>query len=415
MDIRVSTLRGAPIVEQFVSGTLEASLWEVSGSPTGLSTSEGKLKLHPANPSEVASIRSKRGCPTSGTFSFEEVVESSRTSGAGFLLVLEGQDTEGNDPASGSRIALGLNARPSTMSAMDSLDASNVICFNSSINGVWGIDELIVLEQDVVGQTVDYRIQVFEETVYFYVNEKLVHARQAPVPPMHQALYPKVVSIMKPSVPSSTSTLEIGQIEAFSYNSLRIEGGNMEAVKVASESVGKPTDPEASSNGGPFSLIALTKRLLTHLNSVISSLSGLTSDVRASYARLRADQTYIERWGAITVNSTSDVMFTNAASVPLGYTPQNIDYTVPSGKIFFLKGWRVSLDAPGNNVNIMIAIDVGGDKKVRMSLNTNSPSQEGTFNPPIPIPAGTVVKVWGHTSSGSTITFIRFAGIEENI
>lgn len=155
-------------------------------------------------------------------------------------------------------------------------------------------------------------------------------------------------------------------------------------------------------------------KALVESPSLLAATREVRDDTRASYGRLRPDQTYIERWGVRNVSGTIDQIFLDSVAVPAGYSPQYIEYTVPAGKIFLLKGWRVALDAPGNSVNVMIALEIGADRKVRMSLNTNSPSQEASFNPALEIPEGTSIKVYAHTSQGSAITFVRFAGIEED-
>lgn len=149
------------------------------------------------------------------------------------------------------------------------------------------------------------------------------------------------------------------------------------------------------------------------IQSIVSALATLVESLRATHTRLRPDQLFIERWGARTIGS-SETLFTNADNVPAGYTPQNIEYTVPAGKIFFLKGLRVALDSPGNGTNVMLSLQVGVNKKIRMSLNTNSPSQGSSFDPAIPVEAGTPVQVWAHGSAGTTVTFVRFSGVEEN-
>lgn len=145
-----------------------------------------------------------------------------------------------------------------------------------------------------------------------------------------------------------------------------------------------------------------------------NTLDAVLAAIKATHTRLRPDQTFIERWAAKAIVAGADQLFTNTDPVPTGYTPQQIDYTVPAGKVFYLKGLRVALDSPGNSTNVMLAIEIGPNKKLRMSLNTNSPSQGTGFDPAIPIPEGTAVRVWAHGSSGSTVTFVRFSGVEEN-
>lgn len=151
-------------------------------------------------------------------------------------------------------------------------------------------------------------------------------------------------------------------------------------------------------------------------SGMLGWLRSIVSDIRASYGSLRPDQTFIERWGAAAISGTNDQVISNASLVPnANYTSQSLDYTVPEGKRFLLKGFRISLDGVSSNVNIAVSIQVGPDKKIRYSLNTNSPTEGGGFDPAIPVPAGTQVAIHAHSSSQSspTIVFVRFTGIEE--
>lgn len=184
-------------------------------------------------------------------------------------------------------------------------------------------------------------------------------------------------------------------------------------LSVRTTNDGAPVDGSAMPAGGSGKLGWLSA-IWTHLGTVIARLVNLVDDTRASYGRLRPDQEYIERYGATVVSGTVDMLINNSSPVPAGYDPQNLELTVPAGKIFLLKGLRGCLDAPGNSINVMLSMEVGTNKKVRMSLNTNSPSQGATFDPAIPIPAGTVIRVWGHSSGQGVITFIRYTGIMEN-
>lgn len=172
---------------------------------------------------------------------------------------------------------------------------------------------------------------------------------------------------------------------------------------------------ELSETGGAF------KTLLDRIGTVVGRtvmgfLEALVWEARAAYGSLRPDQLYIERWGAASISGTQDQLLSNASVVPnANYTNQALDYTVPESKKFLLKGFRIALDGVSSTVTIAVSIQVGPDKKIRYSLNTNSPTEGGSFDPPIPVPAGTPILIHAHSSSqaASTIVFARFTGIEE--
>lgn len=275
------------------------------------------------------------------------------------------------------------------------------------------------------------------------------------------------------------------------------------------ESTLKVLDQQVTSQNDAQILSAINGGVLMN-NRLSAKLDQLMDEVRATSNRLRSDQTYIERWCATVVSGNADIQMLNSAVVPSGYTPQNIEYTVPApvsksttntsislvsqnaaldtnqqevvggdysivmsagtnpgtvklsynngasvdnvsantnnitlnggvagriivnigsipqtlpqtetisvvAKVFYLKGMRVALDSPSNAINVSVNLQIGIDKKIRVALNTNSPTDASNYDPAIPVLAGNIVIAWVHSSSqtNSTITFVRFTGIEE--
>ena len=150
------------------------------------------------------------------------------------------------------------------------------------------------------------------------------------------------------------------------------------------------------------------KLVVDNFGRITVSISQLPPD--------EVNHTYIARYGTISSNSSTYVQLTNATAVPSGYPAQNIEYTVPTGRDFYLTGLSVALDNPtsGRTVMISMSLDGGTSKTVFFPINTDTNHfQEQPFRTAIHLTAGTQVRVYFRTSSPSAIkAFIQFFGDE---
>lgn len=217
MDTRITTQRGVPLVEQFYD-PLDSN-WDVTKASGIFAASGGDLLVTVPTAGASGSIVTKLGYITNGRFSFDDVGEAARAAHCGYVLSLKSASAE---------IAIGLNASPSTKLPSASAEAG-IVRFNSSLNGTWGQEQVLAVP-GVLGK-VSYTLVIYEERVTLCVNGLEALSCQSPAPRPYDTLYPTILAVSTAQA-TELPTLTIGQVEAFSYSGVHVEGGNSRPLKV---------------------------------------------------------------------------------------------------------------------------------------------------------------------------------------
>lgn len=142
--------------------------------------------------------------------------------------------------------------------------------------------------------------------------------------------------------------------------------------------------------------------------------------IPVSSNRLGANEAYLERWGVIDINSPTDTLLSNATGNPNAalYSAQNIDYTVPVGKLFYLKEFEALIDgssAAPDITNVMVTMALGSAKKNRILLAPGTALQQvqnKMQDPGQPWTAGQSPVIYVRCSYANAIVWVRFEGIE---
>ena len=136
--------------------------------------------------------------------------------------------------------------------------------------------------------------------------------------------------------------------------------------------------------------------------------------------RLHPDQTFIERYAAISVSSATDAPITNVTPNPNAthYPAPLIDYTVAAGRTFYLKKICFTPDDPTPGEH-HFTIAFNGVKKLQYCLKVggnngwDAASILDSWPDGYPVPAGTVITVFVRNTSQLNTYFVRYEGMEE--
>jgi hypothetical protein len=137
--------------------------------------------------------------------------------------------------------------------------------------------------------------------------------------------------------------------------------------------------------------------------------------VQAYMERLAPEQTYIHRQasGSMTTN-TAWTAFPGAALA--GYPAQNIAYTVPAGKTFYLFRFWANIDSTvslGREYGLQMSLAGTGTYWLSGQTTTVWRGPEITFTRARPITAGTAITIQYRCSNTNTHVVVGFEGIEE--
>lgn len=129
----------------------------------------------------------------------------------------------------------------------------------------------------------------------------------------------------------------------------------------------------------------------------------------------------ITKFCSINASSATRTEITSGTATANANMPaQNITYTVPAGKTFYLKQIWAEFDQ-SVSLSRLVTFDLasGTAASTIFHLITVARDSAGglianshTFEKPLPIPAGTAIRIWVRTSGNNSAVWLKYSGVE---